>query len=391
MALAGPRWFQPEKDGIAFWLATRAGRLVHVSGGTERPLFAVEAFVWYAVDVVYDVAGGRYDLAIRREGEEVAQVALRGQANVAGRPGSVVDKFSFVGSPYADTSSVDYFVDDVVRSDGRRADAAPSSPRDVARSSSTGSWRTGRGCSRGGACRRRAGPEELGLAAAMREGGGSAARRRGVRRVLRLERGVPGARSGRRRLRPGPLFERAAASMPEAWIYRLSSVLALSGLKRFADADLRLASLLDVAGDPRVRGRLRVRRARDAATWRARRPSCRGPACAGVRRGALGAAAARAVLLRAAVAGAVRGGARLRAARARERAPLDWTERAADASFHLRDLAAARALYERAIADEKDHGALMVLYLKLADVAYLAGDAATERRFREHYYGALVE
>jgi hypothetical protein len=32
-----------------------------------------------------------------------------------------------------------------------------------------------------------------------------------------------------------------------------------------------------------------------------------------------------------------------------------------------------------------------VLYLKLADIAYLGGDLATERRYREHYYGALTE
>jgi hypothetical protein len=68
---------------------------------------------------------------------------------------------------------------------------------------------------------------------------------------------------------------------------------------------------------------------------------------------------------------------------------VDWTERAGDASFYLRDLDSARTLYGQAIAAEKDFGALRVLYLKLADVAHLSGDAATERRFREHYYGAL--
>ena len=79
------------------------------------------------------------------------------------------------------------------------------------------------------------------------------------------------------------------------------------------------------------------------------------------------------------------------ALRVKALAPTAWAERAGDACFHLRDLAAARDLYAQAIAAEQDHGALRVLYLKLADVAYLSGDAATERRFREHYYGALVE
>ncbi len=33
----------------------------------------------------------------------------------------------------------------------------------------------------------------------------------------------------------------------------------------------------------------------------------------------------------------------------------------------------------------------MTLYLKIADLAYLAGDVETERHLREHYYGALTE
>jgi hypothetical protein len=33
----------------------------------------------------------------------------------------------------------------------------------------------------------------------------------------------------------------------------------------------------------------------------------------------------------------------------------------------------------------------MALYLKLADIAHLAGDLETERALREHYYGTLGE
>jgi hypothetical protein len=68
-----------------------------------------------------------------------------------------------------------------------------------------------------------------------------------------------------------------------------------------------------------------------------------------------------------------------------------WAERAADAAFYRRDLAEARQLYEQAIAGEKDNGALMALYLKLADIAHLTGDLETERALREHYYGTLGE
>jgi hypothetical protein len=47
-----------------------------------------------------------------------------------------------------------------------------------------------------------------------------------------------------------------------------------------------------------------------------------------------------------------------------------WAARAGDASFYRQDLAEARELYTGAIAGEKDNGALMALYLRLADIAY---------------------
>jgi hypothetical protein len=54
-------------------------------------------------------------------------------------------------------------------------------------------------------------------------------------------------------------------------------------------------------------------------------------------------------------------------------------------------VAAARELYERALASERNWAALREIYLKLADLAYLAGDPATEPRLREHYFGILRE
>jgi hypothetical protein len=77
---------------------------------------------------------------------------------------------------------------------------------------------------------------------------------------------------------------------------------------------------------------------------------------------------------------------------ARARAPgAAWSARAADASFFRKDLDDARELYEMALAREKDWGALREIYLKLADLAYLAGDTERERSLREHYYGSLRE
>ena len=68
-----------------------------------------------------------------------------------------------------------------------------------------------------------------------------------------------------------------------------------------------------------------------------------------------------------------------------------WSARAADASFFRKDLGEARELYEAALAQEKDWGSLREIYLKLADLAYLAGDTERERSLREHYYGSLRE
>ena len=68
-----------------------------------------------------------------------------------------------------------------------------------------------------------------------------------------------------------------------------------------------------------------------------------------------------------------------------------WAERAADAAFYRRDLSEAGELYHAALQGEKDNGALMALYLKLADIAHLTGDLETERALREHYYGTLTE
>jgi tetratricopeptide (TPR) repeat protein len=114
VALAGPSHFTLTKDGIAFWLKTQNGVLHHVSDSIPKKLFAVEPFVWYTVDVRYDVAGGTYDLTIRREGRGAPLVELKKQPNAVNAPASSVDKFSFVGSVFEDDSNVTYYVDDVV-------------------------------------------------------------------------------------------------------------------------------------------------------------------------------------------------------------------------------------------------------------------------------------
>ena len=451
VALAGPRFFQMEKDGISFWLATREGQLVHVSDSIPKKLFPVEAFVWYAVDVAYDLEAGTYALTIHREGQEAPLVALRKQPNTVRQPGSAIDKFSFVGSPYGDRSNVVYYVDDVVigtdASVTPRPFVAPGRRKlfiDLFHDYQKLLLERPR-------CLPPSGPEDVGFTAAdlaglAREGRLEAAERllagegldakTFVRRAEGRSRNVLEAladwTAGCDALAAGdpgralPRFESAAAAVPEGRIFSLSVALALAGLRRFADADERLALLSDWRDDPRYavaaafvgiargdldRAELWLRDPASRVLDRDANPLLR-PFRDGFRADVLEALKGRLgadfqVRLEETLVTeqyyyvqlwkgrydvardyALRMGERMRRA---ELPAGVWTGRAGDAAFYGQDLREARELYEQAIRSEKDNGVLMTLYLKLADLAYLAGDLETERNLREHYYGALTE
>jgi hypothetical protein len=113
IALAGPDYFTSRKDGIAFWLENQGGRLVHYSNQIPSKLFDLQGFTWYFVALQYHVGAGTYDLTIRQEGTTWPLVALRNQINVSGSPGSVIDKYSFIGDRGSDQSNVVYYVDDL--------------------------------------------------------------------------------------------------------------------------------------------------------------------------------------------------------------------------------------------------------------------------------------
>jgi tetratricopeptide (TPR) repeat protein len=113
IALAGPKWFQVQKDGIGFWLLTKNGYLHHYSDSMPKKLFKITPFVWYIVDLDYNIDEGRYDLIIRQEGQESPLVDLKQQANTPNATSSSVNKFSFIGD-LADRSNVVYYLDDVI-------------------------------------------------------------------------------------------------------------------------------------------------------------------------------------------------------------------------------------------------------------------------------------
>ena len=114
IALAGPAHFTLQKNGIGFWLNTKKGFLYHVSDSIPKKLFSIKSFVWYLVDVTYDIDQGTYDLVIHEEYLPEPVVSLENQRNASNNPGSAIDKFSFIGDKGEDTSNVIYFVDDII-------------------------------------------------------------------------------------------------------------------------------------------------------------------------------------------------------------------------------------------------------------------------------------
>jgi hypothetical protein len=428
IALAGPRFFGLEKDGIAFWLGTRDGRLVHYSDGIPKRLFTPEAFVWYTADVTYDVAGGSYALTIRAEGQERPLVSLAAQPNAANQPGSALDKFSFVGAPFSDRSNVVYYVDDVVIASDERVAGLPfrAPGRRKLFIDAFGEYQ--RLLRERPRCLPALGPEDLGLepddlqqlaaagfsdslqellaapvAPAPRLPG-----EHGPERFWRVLEAGFDWNAGCRALEDGDArralarFRAAADTARDTALFPLSAALALAALGEVeaADAELALASRLRY--DPRYAvASAYVGLARHdlerALEW------LQDPAARALDRDARpgGAPPVEALVteqyyyvqLWKARFDEARDYALRMAERAdRAGAPAAaWRVRAADASFYRNDAREARELYEGALAEERDWAALREIYLKLADLAYLEGDLARERRLREHYYGRLRE
>jgi len=393
VALAGPGGFQLGKDGIAFWLSTREGRWVHVSDSIPKKLAPVRGFVWYTVDVAYDVGRGRYDLLVREEGRPEPVVSLRDQPGAASRPASAVDKFSFISDPMEDLSAVTYYVDDVAIATSRDVAVPPliapgrrrlfvdafdelrreedARPRCLPPTSVADLGLDGR--------------DAGGLARALGGEPDAADTSRGLRAVQEWRAGCA-ALDGADAAAALAHFSRAATLAPQGRLYRLSGALALIALGRAAEAEQQLTAIRGEWGEDApfaVVSALAASRRGDQA---GAREAVRAAAEAGDR-----AAAERYYL-------ALLWDGRWRDAHEwalgwsrRERtgspAAAEWLERAGDAAFRLRSLEEARELYESATTIRKRRS----LILKLSDVAFLTGDLESERRYRERYFGSLTE
>ena len=427
VALAGPAWFRLARNGIGFWLSARDGFLRHTSDSIPKRLFALEAFTWYVVDVTYRVEAGTYDLTIRQEGKSGSLVHLENQPNAANQPGSVVDKFSFVGDVEDDVSEVVYFVDDVVIGTDQRISLRPF----VApgrRRLFVDSLLRDRSLLKGRpVCLPFAEPRDLGAdasdLAALRTGGalekleklatgqGGAAHARPSGLTDRLDGLLESAaewREGCSALersepdRAAALFESAFARSGGR-LYRLSAALALAARGRFAGADEALAEASpDWVGDTRYTLALAIVGAARGDLGRAeellRRPAedlLEGSAvapgqaesqrrCEALESRMLSEEYFAALLLNgftdAAATYADRMIARLEKA---GRPAAGWSEKRGDAAFFAGDFTTALRLYE-AVA-QASPGAL----LKMADVYFELGDLAREKALRERIFGTL--
>jgi hypothetical protein len=442
IALAGPTWFKLEKDGIAFWLQGKNGRLFHYSDNAPRALFDLQPFVWYTADVTYDIDAGTYDLTIQREGESSPLVSLLRQRNGPNARGSAVDKFSFVGEPFGDASNVTYYVDDIVIGIDERIRQRPFVA--PGRRKLFLDWfaeyeKREREKVR---CVPALGVEDLGLTdedartlagqgllGALEEllGPSGPDMSRRLQGNARLD-AVALWSTGCRALEDGrpkealAHFASATEKSPQGRIYELSAILALVRLGRFVEADERIGIIYsDWRDDPRyavvsaivgsARGDL------DKAEAWLREPAERAalrygdPALRAVRSGRITRDAIASlkeafpgewrehltetlvseqyyyVLLWRGRYDAARDYALRMADRFRALSlPVnDWRERAADAIFYAKGLAEAREIYEGILAVEPRWPVI----LKLSDLAFLTGDLERERALREQYFGVL--
>lgn len=399
IALAGPSWFSLEKDGIAFWLKTDDGWLVHVSDSMPKKLLRVQPFTWYIVDLQYRAGEGKYDLTISQEGIRDPVVALKDVPNATSQP-SAINMYSFVGDVHEDATSPRYYIDDVLLATN---DASPS-PKFAApgrRRLFVDAWRD----AAREAINRRGCPPIVALSDLA------------ARDVAQLQERIVVWQSPCEALERGEfaealrMFDEESERWRDARAPRLGGIIALARLKRWEEAEMRWASLAPLLRDDIRYGTMAALVGSHRESWEDAESWLREPAesladgfrNASVRR--LWAGGDDAIdllrrddpqhwrehlekkliveeyyfvlLWRKEYTTAGRYATRVAAQLAKAGADgAWWRERAGDAELLAGDLVAARRDYESCNA-----------IAKLSDVAYLSGDAAAERKYREQLFG----
>jgi hypothetical protein len=427
IALAGPAHFVLHKDGLAFWLAVREGWLVHYPAAEEiapsrltavgrcgpTRIARVEPFLWYVVDLSYDVDHGVYDLTIRLEGRDEPVAVLRQQRNAAAQNASSVDKFSFIGD-LDDAFAATYYVDDIVigtdEAIAQLPFVAPGRRRLFVDRFIDAERET-----RAHSCLPVLEPSDFGFTT----GDLDALRRAGaLDAVAALSAGAPTSTANAAALPPETrrrfdaaqawaegcraladdatqalaAFARAERLAPEAEIAAPSTVLALARLKRWPEVETRLRTLAwEWRRDARYGALLAIVASsrgglEEAEAW------LRAPADEAADPPGPPPFVAEAyyyVLLAKGDLALAQDYAQ-RMARCLESTPSqsEWLERAGDAAVRLGRLAEAKALYERSRAASSYPASAL---LRLADVAWLEHDLGRERAYRESLYGSLRE
>jgi hypothetical protein len=395
IALAGPQRFTLAPNGIAFWLLVdKEGVLRHMSDSIPKRLAPLRPFVWYTVDVDYDIDAGRYALRIWPEDATEPLVALVDQKNAGSHPGSAVDKFSFIGD-LEDASSVTYYVDDVVIGTSEDVRLGPFVAPGRRKLFVNSYLEYARLEAQRPRCFPGVSAADLGVD--LRDARETEALERALRTGRTDEqatlpvRAAASYRAGCLALDQGQAkeaearFDRAATDDRNVPLYRLAAALAALADKRLEAAANRLRAVyVDAYADPRYAVVAGMLATADGDLTRAE-ATLRRAGESGVR-DAVDAYYYALIANRRYPEARAYARRFVQPAEGRERDAAMWLERAADAAFFGEDRDGALIDYSRAV--ELVPGNAPVL-LKLSDLAFLSGDLATERSLRERYFGVL--
>ena len=452
IALAGPKWFSMQPDGIGFWLKNNNGYFYHVSDSIPKRLAPIQPFTWYLVDLTYRVDAGTYDLVIHEEYVKQPLVDIREAANTTRSRNSKVYVFSFIGDLPDEADAVIYVDDIDIRSDS--PGDAPGLIAPGRRKLFIDYWRElQKNARQTPQCVPTTGFSDFGIGDEELAQAETAGLLKHLEQVLQ----APGAaltpgliddlpanpklravalwRRGcylleRHENEPALIkFEAAEAAVPEGKIYNLSSALALAAMGDFSRADVRIATAYGLwYGDERLAAaQAMIGLARgDAgssatvlqeAIGRLPEQLSGGPGAApwadSPDSGLLSTLQRnypddwerylRARLLleqyyflllwRDDYAEALEFAQRVAAQLERKSGSAGvWYELQGNAAFLLGDYQLALDDYELALAASKaTPSRVCSVYLKLSDLAFTMGDANNERHYREQVYGSLAE